>query len=173
MESLARSNGALARTASLLGAKCGLTLRSSGPSPARHLGRKAVPFVISLAAQAPRRCGPLSSNVRQHHVPIKVLAIASRAAVAAEGRMHSRPTSLQAHQNLSGNAQVPRSALLQTKVSLQHFAATNLCLSMRSVRSVRGAAATRRALPSLTARGGGGLSSSCISSPGWRISDQN
>ena len=45
--------------------KCGLTLRSSGPPPAWHLGREPFQVIIRLAAQAPTRRGPLSSNVRQ------------------------------------------------------------------------------------------------------------
>ena len=45
---------------------CCLTVRSSGPPPAWHLGREAVLSIIVLAAQAPRRWRPLSSNVRQH-----------------------------------------------------------------------------------------------------------
>jgi hypothetical protein len=43
---------------------CRLTLRSSGRPPARHLGREPVSVIIGLAAQAPRRRPPLSSNVR-------------------------------------------------------------------------------------------------------------
>ena len=42
---------------------CGLTLRSSGPPPAWHLGREASQAIVRLAAQAPIRRGPLSSNV--------------------------------------------------------------------------------------------------------------
>ena len=44
--------------------ECGLTLRSSGPPPAWHLGREASQVIVRLAAQAPTRRGPLSSNVR-------------------------------------------------------------------------------------------------------------
>ena len=40
-----------------------LTLRSSGPPPAWHLGREPFQVIIRLAAQAPTRWGPLSSNV--------------------------------------------------------------------------------------------------------------
>jgi hypothetical protein len=40
--------------------RCGLTLRSSGPPPARHLGREAASVIIRLAAQAPSRRVPLS-----------------------------------------------------------------------------------------------------------------
>ena len=43
-----------------------LTLRSSGPPPARRLGREAFMFIIRLAAKPPRRWCPLSSNVRPH-----------------------------------------------------------------------------------------------------------
>jgi hypothetical protein len=43
---------------------CRLTPRSSGRPPARHLGREASSTIIRLAAQAPRRQPPLSSNVR-------------------------------------------------------------------------------------------------------------
>ena len=46
--------------------ECGLTLRSSGPPPAWHLGREASQLILRLAAQAPTRRGPLSSNVRRH-----------------------------------------------------------------------------------------------------------
>ena len=44
---------------------CGLTGRSSGLPPARHLGREAASGIIRLAAQAPCRWQPLSFNVRQ------------------------------------------------------------------------------------------------------------
>jgi hypothetical protein len=47
---------------------CCLTGRSSGPPPARHLGREALWFIIHLAAQAPRRFRPLSSNVRRRRL---------------------------------------------------------------------------------------------------------
>ena len=66
---------ALPRKARLHGLKvpktrCGLTLRSSGPPPARHLGREAASYIIRSAAQAPCRWQPLSSNVRRHrHLP--------------------------------------------------------------------------------------------------------
>ena len=46
------------------GPRCGLTLRSSGPPPASHLGREAPWSMLRLAAQVPSRWGPLSSNVR-------------------------------------------------------------------------------------------------------------
>ena len=46
--------------------QCGLTLRSSGPPPAWRLGREASQVIVRLAAQAPIRRGPLSSNVRPH-----------------------------------------------------------------------------------------------------------
>ena len=46
--------------------ECALTLRSSGLAPAWHPGREPVLFIISLAARAPRRRSPLSSNVRPH-----------------------------------------------------------------------------------------------------------
>jgi len=101
-----------------------------------------------------------------------VLAIASGAAVAAEYQMPSRATFVQVRQSKSGNAQVPRSALLQRQLKLQRFAATHLYLSMHCVWSVRGSAATRKALPSFAAGNGGGLSSSGASSPSWRISGQ-
>ena len=48
------------------GTKCGLTLRSSGHAPARHLGREALRSIIRLAAKLPHRRVPLSSNVRPH-----------------------------------------------------------------------------------------------------------
>ena len=91
---------------------------------------------------------------------LKVLALASGAAFAAEYQMPSRATFVQVRQSKSGNAQVPRSALLQRQFRLQRFAATNVCLSMHCVWSVRGSAATRKALPSFAAGNGGGLSSS-------------
>ena len=47
-------------------AKRGLTLRSSGPSPASRLAREPASVIIRLAGQAPSRWGPLSSNVRPH-----------------------------------------------------------------------------------------------------------
>jgi len=40
-----------------------LTLRSSGPPPARRLGRATPWSMLRRAAQAPRRRRPLSSNV--------------------------------------------------------------------------------------------------------------
>ena len=43
-----------------------LTLRSSRPAPAWHLGRVAFMPIIRLAAKAPRLHGRLSSNVRPH-----------------------------------------------------------------------------------------------------------
>jgi len=129
-------------------------------------------FIIGLAARAPRRRSPLSSNVRQHHAALKVLALTSGAAVAAEYQMPSSATFVQARCSKSGNAQVPRSALLQCLPRLQRFAATTLFRSVRSFQSVRGAAATRKALPSFAAGSGGGLSSSGASSPIWRISGQ-
>ena len=48
------------------------TLRSSGPQPARHLGREPASVIIGLAAQAPRRLRPLSSNVRQHRAALSM-----------------------------------------------------------------------------------------------------
>jgi hypothetical protein len=42
-----------------------LTRRSKGPPPARRLGREALRHIIRLAAKAPRRLRPLSSNVRR------------------------------------------------------------------------------------------------------------
>jgi hypothetical protein len=50
-----------------------LTLRSSGPPPAWHLGREASQVIVRLAAQAPTRRGPLSSNVRPHRHPARSL----------------------------------------------------------------------------------------------------
>ena len=149
-----------------------LTLRSSGLAPAWHLAREALTVIVRLAGQAPSRRSPLSSNVRQHHVALKVLAFASGAAVAAEYQMPSSATVVQARNSKSGNAQVPRSALLQRQFRLQRFAATSLCRSMRWYQSVRGSAATRKALPSFTAGNGGGLSGPCASSPRWRVGGQ-
>ena len=57
--------GKAAGQAQAAGKECGLTLRSSGPPPARHLGREPASVIIGLAAQAPCRFRPLSSNVRQ------------------------------------------------------------------------------------------------------------
>jgi hypothetical protein len=54
---------------------CRLTLRSSGRPPARHLGREASSVIIRLAAQAPCRRPPLSSNVRRQ---IRRLYMATR-----------------------------------------------------------------------------------------------
>jgi len=113
--------------------------------------------------------GPLSSNVRQHDAAMKVLATVAGAAVASKAQMHSRPASLQARHSKSGSAQVPRSALLPSQLSLQRFAATNLCLSMRWFQSVRGAAATRKSEPVFIAGIGGGLSNVGSNSPRWRI----
>jgi hypothetical protein len=42
----------------------GLTLRSSGRPPASHLGREVLWYMLHLAAKAPCRRPPLSSNVR-------------------------------------------------------------------------------------------------------------
>jgi hypothetical protein len=47
-------------------AKCGLTLRSSGPPPASRLAREPASVIIRSAGQVPSRGGPLSSNVRRH-----------------------------------------------------------------------------------------------------------
>jgi hypothetical protein len=44
--------------------QCCLTLRSSRPTPAWHLARRPVWFIIRPAGQAPSRRGRLSSNVR-------------------------------------------------------------------------------------------------------------
>jgi len=98
-----------------------------------------------------------------------VLALASGAAVATEYQIPSSATFVQARCSNSGNAQVPRSALLQSLLRLQRFAATTLFRSVRSFQSVRGAAATRKALPSFTSGDGGGLRGSCVSSSRWRI----
>ena len=49
--------------------KRGLTLRSSGPPPARRLARPPASVIIRRAGQAPFRRGPLSSNVRPHKCP--------------------------------------------------------------------------------------------------------
>jgi hypothetical protein len=101
-----------------------------------------------------------------------VLATASGAAVAAKDPIHSLAASVQVRRRRSGNAQAPLPAHLPSLFRSQRFAATNLGLSTHCVQSVRGAAATRTALPSFTAGGGGGLSSACSSSPRWRISVQ-
>jgi len=89
-----------------------------------------------------------------------VLANASGAAVAAEYQIPLLAAFMLAPHGRSGNAQVPRLALLQRQLRLQRFAAKNLCLSMHCIWSVRGSAATRKALPSFAAGNGGGLSSS-------------
>jgi len=102
-----------------------------------------------------------------------VLALASGAAVAAEYQMPSSATFVQARCSKSGNAQVPLSALLRRLFRLHRFAATNLCRLLRWVQSVRGSAATRKALPSFTAGNGGGLSSNGAGSQSWRISQQH
>jgi hypothetical protein len=128
--------------------------------------------MLRLAGQAPSRFRPLSSNVRQHHVALKVLAIASGAAVAAEYQTRLLATALPVRHEQGGHAQVPPSAHLLGLLSSQRFAATNLSLSIRFVQSVSGAAATRNALPSFTAGGGGGLNSPGASSPRWRIGGQ-
>jgi hypothetical protein len=52
------------RLALMVRQECGLTLRSSGPPPVRRLGREADDKHESLAAKAPYRRDPLSSNVR-------------------------------------------------------------------------------------------------------------
>lgn len=52
------------------------------------------------------------------------------------------------------------------------FAAKDRSLSMRRIESARGAAATRRALPSFGAGGGGAMSGCRASPPRWRISCQ-
>jgi hypothetical protein len=103
---------------------------------------------------------------------MQVLAIASGAAVAAKDQMHLLATYAQVRHRLSGNAQSPLLAHLRSLLSLLRFAATNLCLPMRRVQSVRGAAATRKAMPSFIAGCGGGLRGACSSSPRWRISGQ-
>ncbi len=101
-----------------------------------------------------------------------MLALASGAAVAAEYQMPSWATFVQVRQSKSGNAQVPRSALLHSLRRLQRFATTTLFRSSRSFQSVRGAAATRKTLPSFAAGSGGGLSSSGASPLSWRVSGQ-
>jgi len=143
-----------------------------GPPPGWHLARVAVLSIIGHAGQAPSRFRPLSSNVRQHHGMLNVLATVAGAAVAAEYQMHLLAPLVQARQRRSGLAPAPWSAHLQSVLSRQRFAAKDLCLSMRCVQSVRGAAATRRGLPFFTAGGGGGLGGSCAISPRWRISGQ-
>jgi len=55
-----------------------------------------------------------------------VLAIASGAAFAAEYQLPALAIFVQARHNKTGNAQVPRSALLQSLLRLQRFAATTL-----------------------------------------------
>ena len=103
---------------------------------------------------------------------LRVLAAVACAAVAAKSQMHSLAKSVQVRRGVSGNAPAPKSAHLPILFSWQRSAATDFCLSIRRVQSARGAAATRKALPSFTAGGGGGLSSACFSSPRWRISGQ-
>jgi hypothetical protein len=134
------------------------------------LAREALTVIIRLAGQVPFRRSRLSSNVRQHHGMLKVLATFAGAAVAAKDKMHLLATSAQVRHRLSGNAQAPRLAHLPSLLSRQRFAATNLCLLMHCVQSVRGAAATRKALPSFNSGGGGGLSGYCASSSRWRVS---
>ena len=58
-------------------AKCGLTPRSSGRATAWPLGRAAALFIIVRAAQGPRRCAPLNSNVRPH-MPTTALPVTLR-----------------------------------------------------------------------------------------------
>ena len=58
------------------------TLRSSGPQQARHLGREPASVIIGLAAQAPRRLRPLSSNVRPRRDP--GFEMSTRSVIAAE-----------------------------------------------------------------------------------------
>jgi len=48
--------------------KCGLTLRSWGLPPARHLARAPASAIIRCAGQVPCRRQPLSSNVRPHQM---------------------------------------------------------------------------------------------------------
>jgi hypothetical protein len=103
---------------------------------------------------------------------MKVLAIASGAAVAAECEMQSRSTSVPVRIKPRGLVQAPRSARLRSRVSSQRFAAKDLCPSMRWLQSVRGAAATRKAVPSFTAGSGGGMVTVCSSSQHWRFSGQ-
>ena len=127
---------------------------------------------MPLSAGPPCLHGRLSSNVRQHHGALMVLATVAGAAVAAKDQMHSLAMSAQVRQRRSSSAQVPWLAHLRSLLGPQRFAATNLCSSLRWFQSVPGAAATRKALPSFTAGDGGGLSSVCSSSPRWRISSQ-
>jgi hypothetical protein len=60
-----RSHSRALGSASVVQEQCCLTLRSSGPPPARHLGREPARPIIRLAAKAPCRWRPLSSNVRR------------------------------------------------------------------------------------------------------------
>ncbi len=103
---------------------------------------------------------------------MKVLATNAESAFASKAQMRSLPASVHARHSKSGNAHVPRSALLPSQLRLQRFAASNLCHPLRSYQSVRGSAATRKALPSFTAGDGGGLSGFRASSPRWRIGGQ-
>ena len=64
--------------------KCSLTPRSSGPPPAWHLGRDAPWSMLRLAAQAPRRRRPLSSNVRPRSAPCLRTSSASRTTRASK-----------------------------------------------------------------------------------------
>jgi len=86
-----------------------------------------------------------------------VLATIAESAFASKAQLPSSATVVQARHSKSGNAQEPRSALLPSLLRLQRFAATTLFRSLRWFQSVRGAAATRKALPLFTAGDGGGL----------------
>jgi hypothetical protein len=68
-----------------------LTGRSSGPPPARRLGREALRSIMRLAAQAPCRWRPLSSNVRRHEQP-HPLATMSYKSAAVESLLAADPS---------------------------------------------------------------------------------
>jgi hypothetical protein len=68
--------------------------------------------------------------------------------------------------------QVLRRVHLRARPVSGRFAATSLWLSKRYFQSVRGAAATRRVLPSFTAGSGGGMVTVRSGSPRWRFSHQ-
>ena len=94
------------------------------------------------------------------------------AAVAAKNQMHSQRTPMQARSRRSSLAQAPWSAHLPSGVIAVRFAGMGLCLLIRSFQSVRGAAATRKAVPAFTAGSGGGVITACSGSSRWRFNRQ-
>ena len=127
--------------------KCGLTLRSSGPPPGWHLGREPSSVIIRLAAQAPIRRGPLSSNVRRRRMLFlcsSVSTVARNSGTASSAFVHS------AKSGRVGTSQPrpPRTATRMPKSSVQlgtklKFSARPHRLCFQSFGAVKGVTSSR------------------------------